>query len=302
MRKSHYLGIIAILIALNLLVFSCQTGSTTSNDTATVKETASEADTPVVADVEKTTEEKAEDAATENTIAENAEKETAPADAPDEVKETKKEKPATMNTPATPPKPQKTSSKKPKKPATPMAKFKFDKKEHNFGTIKVGTKVEHDFYFTNNGKIPLVITGANSTCGCTIPEFSKEPIPPNGRGSVKVTFDSTGKIGMQDKHVTITANTYPKNTVIHMKGLALTENMMPKKNTVASPSPYSSPKLSQPAATPPSQENTTPVTPVKTNTDGGSSLIPTANKPVENTPSNESAEQNAVDNKEDQQH
>lgn len=303
MKKSYYMGIITILIALNLLVFSCQNSSTTSNNTTTTEEATSEAESSTASETKNeaeaaATEEKTEDAATENTIAENAETEKEVADTPDETKE----KPATMNTSAAPPKPQKTSPKKPKKPATPMAKFKFDKKEHNFGTIKVGTKVEHDFHFTNNGKVPLVITGANSTCGCTIPEFSKEPIPPNGRGKVKVTFDSTGKIGMQDKHVTITANTYPKNTVIHMKGLALTENMMPKKKTtVASPSPYSSPKLSQPAATPPSQENTTPP-PTKTSTDGGSSLVPTANKPAENAPSNENAEQNAVDNKEDQQH
>ncbi|MGB0932398.1 MAG: DUF1573 domain-containing protein, partial [Chitinophagales bacterium] len=182
------------------------------------------------------------------------------------------------------------------KPATPMAKFKFDSKEHNFGTIAVGTKVEHDFYFTNTGEVPMIITDASSTCGCTIPEIPKEPTPPGARGKIKVTFDSTGKIGMQDKHVTIIANTYPKSTKIHMKGLALTENMMPtKKTTTASPSPYASPKLTQPAPTPPAttpkKEETKPID----NSDSGTSLIPTSDNPT--TPPSPSTPPTTTDEK-----
>ncbi|MGB1241644.1 MAG: DUF1573 domain-containing protein [Chitinophagales bacterium] len=290
MEKSYYVVTIAVLIALNLLVFSCQNETATppKNTEVVDKQTAdNNTDEALVAKTDSTAMEtsgdgqatKEEDvAASENSEKKEDTKEIA-------AKEEPKEKPAVMNMPATPPKPK---VKKPKKPATPLAKFNFEEKEYNFGTIKVGTKVEHDFYFTNTGKVPMVITGANSTCGCTIPEVPSEPIPPGGQSKVKVTFDSTGKIGMQDKHVTITANTYPKNTVIHMKGLALTANMMPDaKTTTASPSPYSSPKLSTPA-TPAAPPTTTPSTPKKeempvsntSNVSEGNSLIPATDKPT----------------------
>lgn len=286
MEKSHLIGVIAILLVLNLLVFSCQNDSSTQKKPAVVENPTTDTNTETVAESDATDEEpdsstddNSAEGEEETTMSENSE-ETTEEDTELASKTKSNDKPATMNTPAAPPKPK---VKKPKKPATPTAKFKFDSKEHNFGTIVVGTKVEHDFYFTNTGEVPMIITDANSTCGCTIPEIPKEPTPPGARGKIKVTFDSTGKIGMQDKHVTITANTYPKNTVIHMKGLALTENMMPtKKATTASPSPYSSPKLTEPAApaTTPKKEETKPVD----NNNSGTSLLPTSDKPA-TTPS-----------------
>ncbi len=293
MKKSHLMGVIALLISLNLLVFSCQNDKTTRSEVVEVPATT-DSDKDKQGIVESDI---AEDEATEE---ENlgAEEGTA-MDEKAEDKESKvvaeaetKKKPAVANTPAAPPKPKKT---KPKKPATPLAKFKFDKKEYNFGTVEVGTKVEHDFYFTNTGEVPMVITDANSTCGCTIPEIPKEPIAPGARGKVKVTFDSTGKIGMQDKHVTITANTYPKNTVIHMKGLALTENMMPTKKsaTTASPSPYASPKLTEPTTTTPKKEEAKP----EENSDSGTSLLPTSDKPAATSTDNKSESETKTDNK-----
>lgn len=293
MKKSRLMGVIAVLITLNLLIFSCQNENSTTTKKSEVAEKPiadddknDEADTEALANE---AEENKEDAASAEETAMDEKAETAE----ETTKKTEtKEKPVVQNTPAAPPKPKKTT---PKKPATPVAKFKFDKKEYNFGTVAVGTKVEHDFYFTNVGEVPMVITDANSTCGCTIPEIPKEPIPPGGRSKVKVTFDSTGKIGMQDKHVTITANTYPKNTVIHMKGLALTENMMPKKSTTASPSPYSSPKLTEPASTSPAKNEDTKLT---DNSDSGSSMIPTADKPnVPSADNKNEMESNTTDTK-----
>jgi len=304
MEKSHYVVTIAVLIALNLLVFSCQNETTTipkNTEVVDNQTTDDNTDEVVVGEVDSTAIETSADA--KAAIKEGAEK----AEETEEIaaKKESREKPATMNMPATPPKPK---VKKPKKPATPLAKFNFEEKEYNFGTVKVGTKVEHDFYFTNTGEVPMVITGANSTCGCTIPEVPSDPIPPGGQSKVKVTFDSTGKIGMQDKHVTITANTYPKNTVIHMKGLALTANMMPgAKTTTASPSPYSSPKLSTPATTTPAvvpAPTPTPTTPKKEeipvnntgNTDGGNSLVPTTDQPAATTGGTDALE-TTTDNK-----
>ena len=96
--------------------------------------------------------------------------------------------------------------------------FKFEVEEYNFGSIKQGEKVTYDFNFTNTGKEPLIISGASGSCGCTVPTYSKEPIGKNGKGSIHVEFNSTGKMGMQDKTVTLTSNSKGGSKVLHLKG------------------------------------------------------------------------------------
>ncbi|HTN19470.1 MAG TPA: DUF1573 domain-containing protein [Pelobium sp.] len=96
--------------------------------------------------------------------------------------------------------------------------IKFEKDSYEFGKIKQGEKVTYDFKFVNTGKSPLIIKDAHATCGCTVPEVSKDPIPAGATGNVKVTFDSAGKEGLQDKVVTIVANTVPENTQVHLIG------------------------------------------------------------------------------------
>ncbi|HMT28651.1 MAG TPA: DUF1573 domain-containing protein [Bacteroidia bacterium] len=96
--------------------------------------------------------------------------------------------------------------------------MKFDKEEYNFGAIKQGDKVEYAFEFVNNGKDPLIITEAHGSCGCTVPEWPKEPLKKGEKGTIKVTFNSAGKMGMQDKTVTITSNAADSPKVLHIKG------------------------------------------------------------------------------------
>ncbi|MEP6612632.1 MAG: DUF1573 domain-containing protein [Mucilaginibacter sp.] len=96
--------------------------------------------------------------------------------------------------------------------------IKFEKDTRDFGKIKRGDKVTYDFKFTNTGKSPLIITDAVATCGCTKPEVPKAPIKPGETGNVHVTFDSAGKLGLQDKQITITANTNPAQTRVHLIG------------------------------------------------------------------------------------
>ncbi|MBL7806454.1 MAG: DUF1573 domain-containing protein [Saprospiraceae bacterium] len=100
-----------------------------------------------------------------------------------------------------------------------LARITFQEKEFEFGTVNEGEIVEHTFRFTNTGKIPLTILKCRSSCGCTVPEWPEEPIPPGGTGEIRAKFNTEGKIREQKKMITVTANTYPNETKIMLKGL-----------------------------------------------------------------------------------
>lgn len=99
-----------------------------------------------------------------------------------------------------------------------VAKITFEETEYAYGEVQEGELVEHVFQFTNTGKVPLLINTARSTCGCTVPEWPKQPIPPGGKGEIAVKFDTTNKFGRQNKPVNIVANTYPARTTIYLNG------------------------------------------------------------------------------------
>ena len=96
--------------------------------------------------------------------------------------------------------------------------MKFAKETNDFGKIRSGDKVASDFKFTNTGKSPLIITDAVATCGCTKPEWPKGPIKPGESGNIHVVFNSASKMGLQDKMITITANTNPAQNMVHLIG------------------------------------------------------------------------------------
>jgi len=103
----------------------------------------------------------------------------------------------------------------------PVMKFEFE--NHDFGKLKQGDKVTYEFKFINTGKSPLIITSASATCGCTTPEWPKTPIQPGEGGKIRVTFNSTGKTGLQDKLITVSANTNPAQTMVHLIGEVTTK-------------------------------------------------------------------------------
>ena len=105
------------------------------------------------------------------------------------------------------------------KPDGPLPTMAFPKTEHDFGTINEGDVVEYTYAFKNSGAAPLIIQGAQGSCGCTVPDWTKEPIPVGGTGFVKAKFDSNGKTNIQNKTVTVTANTWPKQTVLRFKAM-----------------------------------------------------------------------------------
>lgn len=93
----------------------------------------------------------------------------------------------------------------PAAPKTDMATAVFDSQNFDFGKIKQGVPATHEFTFTNKSNVTMVITGVQASCGCTTPDWSKNPIPPGGQGFVKATFNAAG-VGNFDKSVTVTAN------------------------------------------------------------------------------------------------
>lgn len=94
--------------------------------------------------------------------------------------------------------------------------FSFESESHDFGVINEGKLAKTDFTFTNTGKTPLIITNASGSCGCTVPQWPREPIAPGETGTIHVEFNSDGKPGNQTKQVTLTANTVPNKKILRI--------------------------------------------------------------------------------------
>ncbi len=105
------------------------------------------------------------------------------------------------------------------KPDGPSPVIVFETTDHDFGTITEGQKVSYTYKFKNSGDAPLIIQEAKGSCGCTASDWTKAPIPPGGTGYVKAEFDSNGKPNVQNKTVTVTANTWPKLTTLKFKAM-----------------------------------------------------------------------------------
>lgn len=89
--------------------------------------------------------------------------------------------------------------------------------EHDFGKIPQGTPVTTTFEFTNTGKSPIVISNVKSSCGCTAPDYSKEPIAPGKKGFVKATFNAAS-MGVFNKSLTVVSNANEKDVYLTIKG------------------------------------------------------------------------------------
>jgi outer membrane murein-binding lipoprotein Lpp len=109
-------------------------------------------------------------------------------------------------------------------------KFEFAEMEYDFGTITEGDVVEHTFTFTNTGEAPLVIQNASASCGCTVPDWPKEPVAVGNTSEIRVRFDSSNKTGVQNKTIRITANTEPATTTLQIKS-----SVTPKQEATAGP-------------------------------------------------------------------
>ncbi|MBD79477.1 MAG: hypothetical protein CL840_11210 [Crocinitomicaceae bacterium] len=104
---------------------------------------------------------------------------------------------------------------------TAMPVMKFEQELFDFGTITQGEKVNLTYKFTNTGNADLIISTAKGSCGCTVPDWPKEPIKPGESGEIKVIFNSDGRNGNQHKTVSINANTQPALNEVAFKGIVV---------------------------------------------------------------------------------
>lgn len=103
-------------------------------------------------------------------------------------------------------------------PTGPTTTIQYAEEKFDFGVTDEGEIVKHIYKFKNTGSEPLLISNCKGSCGCTVPTWPKEPIPPGASGEIKVEFNSKGKPGRQSKRVTVTANTVPTETFIEITG------------------------------------------------------------------------------------
>lgn len=117
-------------------------------------------------------------------------------------------------------------------PANPNAPvISFDKTSYDYGTMYQQGDGNTFFVYTNNGKEPLILSRVKSSCGCTIPKWSRQPLLPGQSDTIKVKYD-TKRIGSFHKSITITSNASEPSVVLKIKGKVIPEpaESMPTKN------------------------------------------------------------------------
>ena len=107
------------------------------------------------------------------------------------------------------------NNKNNKSPNAPI--IKFEKTVYDYGNIRKNSDGSCEFIFTNEGKEPLIISNARASCGCTVPEWPKEPILPGKSAKIKVQY-ATSRVGSFNKNITIISNAKNEYVVLTIKG------------------------------------------------------------------------------------
>jgi len=97
----------------------------------------------------------------------------------------------------------------------------FEKDFHDFERLVSGEQVTYAFKFKNTGKSLLIVSNVSTSCGCTVSSFPRQPIKPGEGASIDVSFDSSGRHGLQTKTVTVFCNTQPPTTTLRIKALVV---------------------------------------------------------------------------------
>jgi hypothetical protein len=99
-----------------------------------------------------------------------------------------------------------------------LTRIEWYQTEHDFGPIMEGEKATYRFKFKNTGQEPLILKKVKPSCGCTTPDYSKDPIAPGEEGYIDVTYDSDGRPGQFNKSVTVETNTEPSIHILRITG------------------------------------------------------------------------------------
>jgi hypothetical protein len=103
-----------------------------------------------------------------------------------------------------------------------QAKIEFEVSTHDFGKIPEGTLANYEFKFKNTGTEPLILSSVRASCGCTTPNWTKEPVMPGKEGIITASYNSKGRPGAFNKSITIQSNSGSNgNMVIYVKGVVI---------------------------------------------------------------------------------
>ena len=96
--------------------------------------------------------------------------------------------------------------------------IKFETENYDFGKVTEGNLATHEFKFKNTGTQPVIISNVQASCGCTTPEWTKEPVMPGKTGIIKAAYNSNGRPGIFNKTITVTSNAKEASKILSIKG------------------------------------------------------------------------------------
>lgn len=100
-----------------------------------------------------------------------------------------------------------------------IARIVFDTVVNDLGRLNEGEQVIAYYSYTNEGDAPLLIKGIRAGCGCTVPDWKKDPLAPGDREHIRVVFNSSGKTGYQDIRITVNSNADPPRVELRLKSI-----------------------------------------------------------------------------------
>ena len=102
-----------------------------------------------------------------------------------------------------------------------QGELKFESESHDFGEVTEGEQATHEFKYTNTGNAPVILANVQASCGCTTPNWSKDPILPGKTGTITATYNSSGRPGPFTKTVTVTGNMKTTPLQLTLRGMVL---------------------------------------------------------------------------------
>jgi hypothetical protein len=113
----------------------------------------------------------------------------------------------------------------------------FEKTTHDYGTVTKGGDGTCEFKFKNTGVEPLILSNVTSSCGCTVPEWPREPVLKGKSASIKVKYDSN-RVGPINKTITVVSNASNATIQLRIVGNVVEATngaQMPQNNPGAAP-------------------------------------------------------------------